>query len=271
MARREVTPCAATTPEPRHAVQKRLSASHNNHSYEIRLTAQNHRPIQHLDASRTGTARARASRHGGRRPGAGRKSRPNSRIRHRSREPINRLLPAHVTIRVREDVPSLRTVKVVREVERSFARACERGSFRLVHYSLQSNHAHLIVEAKDRGALGRGMKAIGSRIARAVNRVFGRSGPVLADRYHVHVLRTPREVRNALAYVLLNARKHAARVGRTIARTFIVDPASSGRWFEGWKRLIGEAGPAPPADRPVATPRSWLLAAGWTRSGRTVS
>jgi hypothetical protein len=58
--------------------------------------------------------------------------------------------------------------------------------------------AHLIVEADDENALGRGMKAIGSRLARAVNRVFRRSGAVLVDRYHLRALRTPREVRNAL-------------------------------------------------------------------------
>jgi hypothetical protein len=28
-------------------------------------------------------------------------------------------------------------VRLVREVERTFARGCERGDFRLVHYSLQ--------------------------------------------------------------------------------------------------------------------------------------
>jgi REP element-mobilizing transposase RayT len=168
-------------------------------------------------------------RHGGRRPGAGRKPGTNPHIRHRSRERFGRALPAHVTIRVCSDVPSLRTVKLVREVERSFARVCERGDFRLVHYSLQGNHAHLIIEAEDRDALGRGMKALGSRLARAVNRVFQRSGPVLADRYHVRLLRTPREVRNALAYVLLNARRHAARAGRTLSRAIGIDPASSGR------------------------------------------
>src|SRR5258706_11199282 len=79
----------------------------------------------------------------------------------------------------------MRTVHVVREIERTFASACDRKGFRLVHYSLQGNHAHLIVEAGDERALGRGMKAIGARLARAVNRVFQRSGPVLADRYHV--------------------------------------------------------------------------------------
>ena len=72
---------------------------------------------------------------------------------------------------MRPDVPSLRNARIVREIERTFGRgSCERPGFRLVHYSLQGNHAHLIVEAQDRDALGRGMKAIGARLARAVNR-----------------------------------------------------------------------------------------------------
>jgi REP element-mobilizing transposase RayT len=201
-------------------------------------------------------------RHGGRRLGAGRKPGPNPRIRHRSRERFGRLLPAHVTIKVRSDVPSLRAVRLVRELERSFARSCERGEFRLVHYSLQGNHAHFVVEAEGRDALARGMKALGSRLARAVNRVFQRNGPVLADRYHMRLLRTPREVRNAIAYVLLNARKHAARAGRTLSRACRIDPASSGPWFDGWR----ESAEPPPGRKPIARPRSWLLAVGWKRA-----
>jgi REP element-mobilizing transposase RayT len=170
-------------------------------------------------------------------------------------------------LKVRDGIPSLRSVRLVRELECTFAESCERNDFRLVHFSIQGNHAHLIVEADDEGALGRGMKALGSRLARAVNRVFGRSGSVLADRYYLHVLRTPREVRNALAYVLLNARKHAAQAGRALSRAFAIDPASSGRWFDAWARPLGEAGPAPSARRPVALPRSWLLAFGWKRGG----
>ena len=71
-----------------------------------------------------------------------------------------------------------------------------------------SSHLHLLVESAGKEALGRGMKAVGSRVARAVQRVFGFRGAVMHGRYHLRILRTPREVRNALAYVLLNARKH---------------------------------------------------------------
>ncbi len=188
---------------------------------------------------------------------------------HRSREKFARGLPCHVTLKVRRDVPSLRTVKLVDAVERTFSKGCERGEFRLVHYSLQEDHAHLIVEAKSREALGRGMKAIGARLARAVNRVFGRKGRVLADRYHLSVLRNPSQVRNALAYVLLNARRHAAKGGRRLSSAARLDPGSSGRWFEGWRWRPAADGPGPPLARgaPVARARFWLLAEGWRRRG----
>jgi hypothetical protein len=106
------------------------------------------------------------------------------------------------------------------------------------------------------------MQSIGARIARAVNRVFSRRGKVLADRYHHRVLKTPREVRNALSYLLLNFRKHAAQRG--VRAPAVIDPASSGRWFLGWIHRH-----APPEERaPVAKARSWLLRVGWWRHGR---
>jgi REP element-mobilizing transposase RayT len=196
---------------------------------------------------------------GGKRPNAGRKPGLNPRQRHRGRPPLAARFPCHVTIKVRPDVPSLRTVKLVREFEESISRTSERGEFRLVHYSLQPNHAHFLVEAKDRHALGRGMKSLGSRLSRAVNRVFGRRGPVLADRYHLHILKTPREVRAALAYVLLNARRHAKKALRAVR----LDPASSARWFDGWRGRRSE----PERATPVAQAHTWLLRAGWRRHG----
>jgi REP element-mobilizing transposase RayT len=202
---------------------------------------------------------------GGRRAGAGRKPGLRRRDPHRRRRPLAARHPCHVTLKVRSDVPSLRCVRLVRELERSWREACERGRFRLVHYSIQRDHAHLIVEAIDARALASGMKSLGSRLARAVNRVFGHRGLVLVDRFHLHVLRTPREVRNAIAYVLLNARRHAAKLGQRLSKASRIDPASSGRWFDGWRLPV----PTPAArDRPaVAEARSWLLRAGWRRWG----
>ena len=188
-------------------------------------------------------------------------------MRHRSRERILRTAPAHVTVRVREGLPSLRTVRVVREIERTFADGCARPGFRLVHYSLLGNHAHLIVEAQDRDGLGRGMMAIGSRLARAVNRAARRTGRVLADRYHVRLLPTPKEVRDALRHVLLNARRHSTSARSAVKQAARLDPASSARWFDGWKRR----GPGDEEDglnrRAVARPRTWLLTTGWRRHG----
>jgi hypothetical protein len=170
---------------------------------------------------------------------------------HLSREPSRKSV-FHVTARVRRGLPSLRSARVVRRSESSFRRGCERSDLRLVHYSLQRDHLHRIVEAADTRALGRGVRGLLIRVARAANRVWGRRGEVIGDRYHHRRLPSPREVRNAIAYVLNNARKH---LGSLAPRE--IDPASSGRWF--W----GRASHTPA----VALPRYWLLRAGWSRAG----
>lgn len=173
---------------------------------------------------------------------------------------------------MREGVPSLRLVPIVHEIERTFARGCVRPGFRLVHYSIQGNHAHVLVEAQDHDALGRGLKAIGARLARAVNRVAKRRGAVLADRYHSRLLKSPTEVHRALRYVLLNARKHVAKPAAALrAGCHAFDPASSARWFDGWKlaRDVVMERTRPPAGGkpPVARARTWLLVKGWRRHG----
>jgi len=203
-------------------------------------------------------------RWGGAREGAGRKAAARPRVWHRGRAEFPGSLPGLVTIRVRSGVPSLRTLRLIREVESSLCALAKRRDFRVVHYSLQHDHVHLLVEAEGAPALSKGMKSLAARLARAVNRVFGRRGAVLDGRYHHRVLGTPREVRAALRYVLLNARKHAADGAAAAHDTrACIDPASSGRWFEGWAEC-----PAPPPDRPVvARPQTWLLQAGWQRHG----
>jgi REP element-mobilizing transposase RayT len=163
-------------------------------------------------------------------------------------------------MRVRRDVPNLRTQRPMMGVRLAFAGGRRRFGFRLVHFSVQGNHLHLIVEAADKRALSRGMQGLAIRLARRVNRALGRSGGMFADRYHARALGSPREVRNALAYVLLNRQRHGVFAASN------VDPCSSGATFDGWARGFKPAGPLEEAEL-TASPRSWLLAEGWRRRG----
>jgi hypothetical protein len=105
------------------------------------------------------------------------------------------------------------------------------------------------------------LQGLAIRVARAVNRDLDRRGRVFGDRYHAHVLRTPREVRNAIIYVLQNWRKHVPG-----ARG--LDLRSSARWFDGWRESISMLRSRPcPSSSPVAAPRTWLARVGWRRGG----
>jgi hypothetical protein len=128
-------------------------------------------------------------------------------------------------------------------------------AFRVAHFSVQRDHVHLICEAHDRATLSAGIRGLAIRAARALNAALGRRGRVWADRHHRRPLATPRETRNALAYVLLNAETHDRRVSG-------VDRRSSAAWFDGWRDRRPVSHQAP-----VAAPRTWLLATGWRRLG----
>jgi putative transposase len=202
---------------------------------------------------------ARANAWGGKRRGAGRKSAGDrAGVAHRARPAHRSRHPVHVTLRAGLNV--LRTQRVFGEIRQALALASRR-TFRVVHFSVQTNHVHLVVEAHDASDLSSGVRGLSIRVARRVNRVMGRSGRVWADRYHARALETPREVRNALVYVLLNRKKHGSA-----ARGFVggLDPCSSAMWFDGWK---GPRFGVPATDCPVVRARTWLAGVGWRRHG----
>ncbi len=200
---------------------------------------------------------------GGRRPGAGRKPGPRPATPHRARPFHDHGHPVHTTLRARREVGSLRTDATFLAVRGALA-AASRVDFRVVHFSVQRDHVHLLVEARDRAVLSRGMRGLAIRVALAVNRVLRRKGRVWADRWHARPLTTPRQVRAALVYVLMNFRKHGAEY------LSVVDRCSTARWFEGWKDWRPpRSGPFGRKDDepPVITPRTWLLRVGWRRHG----
>src|SRR5262249_61785839 len=108
--------------------------------------------------------------------------------------------PVPVTLRTSPVIGCLRAPSVFPAVGAAPALASRNG-FRLLLYSVQDNHLHLIVEADDAPALVRGLRGLAIRIARAVNRALGRRGPVWGDRYNARALTTPRVGRHALVYV----------------------------------------------------------------------
>jgi hypothetical protein len=126
----------------------------------------------------------------------------------------------------------------------------------VLQFSVQADHVHLVVESDTSVGLSRGVQGLAIRMARAINRGLGRRGRVWGDRYHARALATPREVRNALVYVLNNWRKHLPQVRG-------LDPRSSAAWFSGWVAPL----PLPPVPAPVTQARSWLARVGWRRHG----
>ena len=206
---------------------------------------------------------------GGWRPGAGR-PRGRTKVPHRQRHRFAARFPLHVTLRVVDDVPSLRRRGALRVVQRAIEAGGHRKNFRVVHFVVVGNHLHLLVEAACMEALARGMQGLEVRLARRLNRFFGRRGTFFAERYHARILRTPREVRNALRYVLLNYRQHEARRGETLNRDWI-DPFSSAYWFDGWRDSVELREPRQRdllnVPCPTAQPTVWLLTTGWRRWG----
>jgi putative transposase len=130
-----------------------------------------------------------------------------------TRPSFSRPTPAHVTLRVRDDVPNLRSSRRFAAIRRSFKAIQSKPSFRLVKFSVLSNHLHLIVEADDSTTLSRGMQGLSIRLAKALNRALGRKGRLFDDHYHSRVLRTPTEVAHAIAYVRTNAERHYGNEG----------------------------------------------------------
>ena len=205
---------------------------------------------------------------GGKRRGSGRKAtgkfgrdaagRARPGVRHQKRRWDGARIPLHVTVRALPGAPSLRSFWAAAVIGALLKRRAERAlPCRVVHFSLQKDHLHMLVEADDQPALSRGMQGLLSGLARVINRATGNRGKLWSDRYHARSLRTPTEVRHCIVYVLRNHLKHGE------AAASLVDPLTSAAWFDGFANRE----PLRRDAAPVAPPATWLLRAGWHRAG----
>jgi putative transposase len=189
-------------------------------------------------------------------------------VPHRARPLHSHRHPLHVTLRRASRLPSMREEALFLVLRRALSRTA-RSWFRVVQFSVQTDHVHLIVEALDKPSLSRGMTGLCVRLARAFNGALDRCGAVWGERYHARALRTHREVRNGLVYVLMNHRKHA--IGSNTARQGftrpVFDVCSSAWWFDGWDRPPSSGPPLAIDVAPVMPAETWLVRTGWQRYG----
>ena len=212
---------------------------------------------------------------GGARAGAGRPRKAEKDrkvVPHHARAAHKKRHPVHITLRAKRGVPTFRSQRIHDMLRRILKRQLQnpryREHFQVVHYSVQTNHLHLIVEATDARAMRSGVSGLVIAFAKRLNReIFRRlTGKVWGDRYHSRELTSPSAVRRALVYVLQNVRKH----GFELAGRF-VDPLSSAKGFDGWDTPV-----LVPLDESetfsARKPRTWLLGEGWsTRGGGPLS
>ncbi len=201
---------------------------------------------------------------GGKRENAGRKkTKGRHDSPHRTRPEHCERHPSHITLRVLAGVGRLRKRHIHQAIRQTLVKCVLLPTFRVVHVSIQGNH-HLLVEARDKDAISKGVQLLEIGIAHAINRSLKRTGKVFDGRYHRVDITTPRQTRHALAYVLNNWRRHREDVTTPGAENALVDPYSTALSFDGWRDLDE----LPMWDRlPSAEPTTWLLRVGWRRHG----
>lgn len=137
--------------------------------------------------------------HGGHRKNSGRKRIHSKGVAHRTRETVRPYTPLHINFKFKTQIKKKSSLRILK---RALFNARRKG-LRIVHFSMQSNHIHLIVEAANNNILTSGMRALTVTFAKGLKK-----GKVQIERYHLHVLKTKREVKHAVYYVMFNQHKH---------------------------------------------------------------
>lgn len=150
---------------------------------------------------------------------AGRPAIHDKGIRHTVRPRIHKTTMLHLTIKVRENKADIKNKRILKLLHHAIKRA-RLQRLKVLHYTLEYNHVHLLVEATNNQILHKGMQAFGITFSKWINRLKLRKGTVYKHRYHFHALRSTRERKNALNYIFTNGVKH----GRTRSR---IDPYNS--------------------------------------------
>jgi REP element-mobilizing transposase RayT len=205
---------------------------------------------------------------------------------HRSRPSISGKTPLHITVKLLEFFQYLRNKSIAKAFKKAIICARKQG-LRIIHYSLQDGHAHIIVEADNNEILSSGMQAFGISFAKNVRKHFFENikdkndatppSQVYKERYYIHILTTPREVKNAIAYVLRNSYRHGKtpNLADLFSSIVLIEDISLweklfgdalASWEHYFKNLLDKENFKNRLREFLDSPQSWLLKTGWTKA-----
>jgi REP element-mobilizing transposase RayT len=138
---------------------------------------------------------------------AGRTAIHDKGIRHISREDIKKPTSLHLTIKVRENKADIKNKQILKALHHSIKRA-RMKRLKIVHYTLEYNHIHLLVEAEIKQLVHQGMQAFGISLAKKINTIKRLKGTVYKHRYHLRKINSPRDLKNVLHYIFNNGIHH---------------------------------------------------------------
>ena len=185
---------------------------------------------------------------------AGRKDRAGPRMGHDRRARHDARHPVLLTLRAARGVPSLRSRGLFTAVRDAITQTGD-AAFRVLHFSVQQDHVHAILEGDSHDALVAGIRGLVIRIALAVKRVA--------------------RVRKVWAIATTHARWR--RRARFATRSPTCCSTSGSICARRPASILAAQGPGSAAGRvatnPAAAPaptsaaRTWLAATGWRRLG----
>ncbi len=134
-------------------------------------------------------------------------------IRHTKRITFHRTQAFHLTIKINKENSGLKTNEIAKKIKSSFKKLYE-NSVNLIHFTIEYDHIHLLVEAKNHICLGKSMQSFGISITKKLNFHRRKIGQVYKHRYHQRILKTKTEIKNVINYIFQNGKKHGTNLSK---------------------------------------------------------
>lgn len=143
---------------------------------------------------------------------AGRKAIHDPGIRHTHRPVFKKPASLHLTIKIAKEKSNLKNKEVLSILKRAILNSRKMG-LRVIHFTLEYDHIHLLIEAENNHLLGKGMQSFGVTLSKAINKLKKTSGQVYRHRYHFRKITSARQLKNVMNYIFRNGLKHGTSAG----------------------------------------------------------